>query len=128
MERLNSMKEPFYLLLIILIAGSLQSCYYDSEEKTYPGSLDGCDTIPPTFTNTIEAITSTNCAISGCHTGINPSAGIFLDTYAQVKVIADNGKLNQQVVVNKSMPPSGPLTDCERKAIADWIAAGAPEN
>lgn len=128
MEHQNNMKHLINITLIVLLAAGVQSCYYDSEEKTYPGSLNGCDTIPPTFANTIEAITSTNCAISGCHTGINPSAGIFLDTYAQVKVIADNGKLNQEVVVNKSMPPSGPLTDCELKAIADWIAAGAPEN
>lgn len=103
----------------------LQSCYYDKEEELYPGN---CNVLNPSYSNGIKIIIDNNCATSGCHSGIAPGAGLLLTTYPQVKAIVLNGKLEARVIVQKSMPPSGPLPKCDLEALQVWIAAGAPEN
>lgn len=115
------------IALFVFVFTGMQSCYYDVEEELYPEGLSNCDTTAVTYTSTINAITATSCAVTGCHTGVAPSAGLFLNTYEQVKSIADDGRLLQKVIIERSMPPVGPLPDCERAAIEDWINAGAPE-
>lgn len=111
---------------VCLLSLSMQRCYYDVEEEIY-GPVTGCDTIPPTFTNSIEAITAANCATQGCHGGLSPAAGLFLETYPQVKAIADNGRLMERAVVQRTMPPTQPLSECDRLALEAWILAGAPQ-
>lgn len=115
--------------MVILLGGIfLSSCYYDNEEELYPFGNSNCDTLSViTYSNSIQAIANTNCAISGCHTGVNPTGGIKLETYQQLKSIADNGKLGSRTLVEKDMPPSGPLSNCDLEAIQVWINTGAPE-
>jgi hypothetical protein len=127
MELLNKYKS--HSILAILLGGIfLSGCYYDNEEELYPFSNLNCDTLSViTYSNTIQAIANSNCAISGCHTGVNPTGGIKLETYQQMKSIADNSKLSSRVLVEKNMPPSGPLSNCDLEAIQIWINSGAPE-
>lgn len=114
------------LLLGIMIFG--QSCYYDNEEELYPFDAAECDTVATiTYTNTIAALTNSNCAVSGCHTGVSPTGGLFLETYQQVREIALNGDMSSRVLVSEDMPPSGPLSRCDMEAIQTWINNGAPE-
>src|SRR5690606_3485566 len=103
MELLNKYKS--HSILAILLGGIfLSGCYYDNEEELYPFSNLNCDTLSViTYSNTIQAIANTNCAISGCHTGVNPTGGIKLETYQQMKSIADNSKLSSRVLVEKNM-------------------------
>lgn len=116
------------LLLFFVLAAGFQACYYDNEEELYPPPPGGCD-IPDTvtFSGDIHAITATRCAISGCHTGINPTGGLRLDSYSQVKSIATSGDLTLRTVVMEDMPPTGPLSDCEQELIQKWVNQGAPE-
>jgi hypothetical protein len=44
-----------------------------------------------------------------------------------LKLIVDNGKFNDRVIVQKNMPPSG-LTNTELEKIKFWLAAGALNN
>ncbi len=113
------------LFLVIVMA---QSCYYDNEEELYPFDVD-CN-LPPavTYAGQIEAIIQGNCAVPGCHTGNSPTGGLFLDTYQQVKAVADNGKLTNRTIVQETMPPSSPLSNCDQEAIQVWVNNGAPEN
>jgi len=127
MELLNKNKI-LGIVLILLFGTSISSCYYDNEEELYPYGNLNCDTLTNiTYTNSIQAIANTNCAISGCHTGVNPTGGIVLETYQQMKSIADDGKLGNRVLVQQNMPPSGPLSTCDLEAIQVWINNGAPE-
>lgn len=117
----------FFSLVAAMLVGSMQSCYYDKEIELY--GISACDTLAAvTYTAAIAPIMVGNCAISGCHTGVNPTGGLLLNTYGQVKAIADDGRLESRVLVQKNMPPTGPLTPCEQEAIQKWINAGAPEN
>lgn len=114
--------QPFFLILLLSL---LSGCYYDVEEELYP--LDpSCPTGVITYTAHVQQIVATNCALSGCHvagTGL-PN----LTTYAGVKQIADNGLMRQKVIIDKTMPPAGPLAACELRQLRTWLDAGAPEN
>ena len=126
MEHLN--KRIAILILLLGVVALAQSCYYDNEEELYPFEAQGCDTLTNvTYNGHIEAIIQNNCAVSGCHTGNSPTGGLFLDTYQQVKAIADNGDLTDRTIVQQDMPPSSPLSNCEMEAIQKWVNNGSPE-
>ena len=115
------MKFDKKILSICLTILVLQACYYDNEEELY-SDIPACDTTNVDFGNEIQPIVNTNCAISGCHV---PGTGrIDLTTYSGVIGIVDNGSLEQRVIVQMDMPPSGPLSDCDIKKIETWIANG----
>lgn len=129
MERPNNSKHILAMLAILTIVGSMTGCYYDNEEELYPFAGNQCDTLLPlSYNGIIQPIMQQNCAISGCHTGVNPTGGLRLDTYTQVSEIALNGDMSSRVIVNRDMPPSGPLSACDISALQAWIDLGAPEN
>jgi len=106
---------------------ALNACYYDNEEALYPGT--SCDTISPTYTQTISPIISSNCL--GCHSGSAPSAGLSLDTYATVKAAVQNKNLRDHLMQQNGfslMPPSGMLSNCNIDKINAWVQDGMPEN
>ena len=117
---------------MLLVAGiiiiSATGCYNDKEEILYPQSV--CDTIDVTYSRSIVPIVSANC--NSCHGGNTPSAGIKLDTYASVKLQADNGKLwgaVSQAANFSPMPKNGTkLSTCILAKIKLWLDAGALNN
>ncbi len=101
----------------------MQSCYYDVEEELYP-DLGTCNTEALTYENGIKPLIDNNCATSGCHLpGQQPPA---LSTFQEVS--GSISRLNVRAVEDKTMPPSGPLSNCSIDQLRVWIAAGAPEN
>jgi len=85
---------------------------------------NNCDTTKFTFTD-VNQIIQSSCV--GCHSGVSAGGGIQLTNYAQVKVIADNGRL-VAVVTQNTMPKGAPLIDCKKKKIVKWVAAGSLNN
>lgn len=120
------------IAVLIIIAGlmvtSLNSCYYDKSDLLYPDSA--CDTAAVKYSTSVLPVLSSNCI--SCHGGSTPSAGIGLDTYAGVKLQADNGRLLGAVSHNPGFSPmpknSNKLSTCNLEKIRIWIAAGAPNN
>ncbi len=114
-------------LLSLLFCGMLllPGCYYDVEEELYPPD-PACETTALSYTANIKQLIDTNCAISGCH--VAGTGRVSFTAYAGVKQVADNGLMRQKVLVEKTMPPGGPLPDCELRQIDAWLKAGAPEN
>ena len=109
------------LFLIILS----NSCYFDSVEELYPNSM--CDTSVTTFMDVIDPIIKNNCTLSGCHVPGGTGIGDFT-TYAGVKAAVDNGKIQIRVIDLKTMPASGPLSNCEILKLQKWIDNGAQNN
>lgn len=124
--------SPGFIAALIFIGAimltSLSSCYYDKSDLLYPDSA--CDTSAVKYSTSVLPILSSNCI--SCHGGSAPSAGISLDTYAGVKMQADNGRLWGAVSHSASFSPmpknSNKLNDCSLAKIRIWIAAGAPNN
>lgn len=111
------------ILLFAIVAFSLSSCYYDSREELYPENPNECKTTGLTYIADTEAIFANSCAISGCHEsgGQTPT----LETYVQVTASID--RIEQRALVEKSMPPAGPLGSCDQSQLTQWIADGYPE-
>lgn len=119
--KLNGLMK--YILPLICVAFFLGTgCTKDNAEDLDTNPT--CDTEGITYENTVKAIMNTHCI--SCHSagGQTPN----LTTYGGVKSSVDNGSFNQQVLVLKTMPPSGPLTTCQQNKLTQWIADGAPEN
>ena len=112
-------------LLLFITPLFLFSCDYDNAEELYPSTAD-CVTTNLYYEPQMKTIIDQNCSTSGCHDGA--SGLIDLTNYTQVKAIIDNGKFSQRVLIEKNMPPSGPLSDCEIKQLTEWISNGAPKN
>lgn len=86
-----------------------------------------CDTSGTvTFSGHVASIISTNC--EGCHNATTSFGNVSLETYDQIKTIADNGALMHSLLATGGysiMPTSGPLSDCEIAKIQKWVDNGA---
>ncbi len=114
-------------LSFILIVFILQGCYNDKEELLYPGSnaVVDCTTSPATFSTDIFPLISSKCAIPGCHDA-TASGGVVFENYTQISAKKD--RINARVVIERSMPPTGPLLPAEINKIKCWIEGGALNN
>lgn len=100
--------------------------YCDQEE---------CDSINVTFNEIVFPIVQNSCY--GCHSGSNPSGGISLTNYDQIKSAASipsgsPGSFIGSIIHatgNIPMPENGAqLSDCKIAQIRKWISDGMPDN
>lgn len=114
------------LAVVIVLSGG---CYYDNEEDLYPNATE-CDTLNITYEATIAPIMANSC--NTCHSGPSPSAGIKTDSYGDLAIIANNGRLWGVVSHAQGYSPmpkdQAKLSDCSLTKIGKWINSGLPEN
>ncbi|MCS7296830.1 MAG: cytochrome c [Bacteroidia bacterium] len=84
----------------------------------------GLDTMMVTYGRYVAEAMRRHC--TSCHGGSNPSAGVRLDSYQEVRRSAETGKW-YQVMENGSMPPTGRLDDCTLAHLRRWIELGYPQ-
>lgn len=124
------LRNIFSLLMVVMFVMAVTStgCYYDKEEVLYPDTV--CDTANITYSSSVVPILVSNCTV--CHGGNTPSAGIKLDTYADVNLQVANGRLWGSVSHAASYSPmpknSAKMSTCNLTKIKKWIEAGAPNN
>ena len=116
----NWPKAMVMLAALLLLAG----CYYDDEASLYPEATD-CHFDTVTYSLDIIPIVNANCAIPGCH--VSGTGRVDFTTYKGIKSVADDGRLEQNALVSKIMPPTA-LSYCDRSKIEAWLQDGAPEN
>jgi uncharacterized membrane protein len=105
--------------MIMLMAG----CYYDKEELLYPGSAVDCSVVLATFSK-VKSIMTNRC--NTCHNARDAAGGTVLETFDQIKAKAD--RINQRVIVEKTMPPGMVLSTEEIAILKCWISSGMPNN
>lgn len=114
------------LATMIIISGG---CYYDNEEDLYPNTAE-CDTLNITYETAIAPIMANSC--NSCHSGTAPSGGIKTDSYNDLSVIANSGRLWGAVSHAQGYSPmpkdQAKLSDCALTKIEKWINSGLPEN
>lgn len=93
-------------------------------------SCTACDTSSVTFSSVIQPLIELKC--QGCHSGAEPSAGLSLMSYSDIRNTALSGMLMSSIQGTDGyvlMPyNSSPLPDCQIDQIQDWIDAGAPND
>ncbi|MBC7688852.1 MAG: hypothetical protein H7211_11805 [Aquabacterium sp.] len=124
------MKKRSYPVLLISFFTLLYStgCYNDNAELLYGATVTDCSTTQSKYTADISPIITSKCAIPGCHDAngaSNPAGFVFLN-YAQLSAKKD--RINARVIMERTMPPTGPLSDAEINKIKCWIGNGAPNN
>ncbi len=123
-EKMRSKKEP------MPPTGNLDDSYIAKVRKWIDqGALNnsctpGCDSLSFTYNKDIVRIINTNCV--SCH---STGSTILLNSYAEVKARADDGKLwgsINHLSGYKAMPSDfSYLSDCDIGKIRNWIANGA---
>lgn len=118
------------LIVIFFVIIFLFSCNYDNEESLY-GIYD-CDTNFVSFEMDIYPIISSHCTM--CHGGPSPSAGLSLETYAQIYQSATepyNGiidRISRPEGDPLMMPGSYRIPQCQIDKIVAWVEQGALNN
>jgi uncharacterized membrane protein len=123
------MKQKIITIIMTGLSATLFThCYYDNEAVLYGEQV--CSTEPSTFSGDVMPIIQHNCIT--CHSASLQNGGVTLETYQQIKTLAENGTL-KGVITHSSgfspMPKNAPqLSKCNIDAIVQWIEAGAPNN
>lgn len=108
-------------LAILFGALGLSSCKYHVESELFP---EGCEEIAsPTYTEHVEAIITRSCATPACHGAGGEGPGEFT-SFDNLHPALEDGSFEQQVLQDRTMPPSIPLSDCELELINTWIQQG----
>ena len=119
------------ILVLFLCFASLSNCYYDKFNELHPldGFVNTCSAdLPDTYSASIDLILRSNCV--SCHNSKLKSGDIGLETYAEVKALALNGKLSGSILHQpgfQPMPPGTSIRDCEIQKIQHWITTQMPE-
>jgi hypothetical protein len=119
------------LATLLIIVTIVSGCYNRNEADLYPEPTN-CDTSNVTFSGTIQPILKQHCAITGCHTGSDPTGGYNYDTYPDVHKVASLGLL-LNVINHRSGYPQMPrdaakLDDCTIDKFTAWVNEGALDN
>ncbi len=126
------MKTLLFIIATALSAFLLESCYYDKADLLYPDGKLPCDTTSVTakFSSDVLPVMNTSCNVSGCHNSTDAASGVILDTYAGIKIQANNGRLMSSMdIINGTMPKGGAkLANCTILKIQQWINSGTPNN
>ncbi len=115
---------PLVISAFFLILFSA-SCTYDKEELLNPPQKNVCDTLNATYAK-VQSILSTKCSTSRCHSAAAARGGTVLETYDQAKAKAE--RIKQRALVEKTMPPSAPLSTNDIAVLQCWFDAGMPNN
>lgn len=116
------MKKKIVFIFLIV---TCFSCYFDNEEELY-GPVS-CDVSNVTYSNDVVAIINSSCATTGCHVAGGSGPGDFTN-YNELKAKVDNNTFQTRVLIDKTMPPSAPLSDCELSILQTWVDNGALNN
>ena len=124
-----SLMKVSFIVFVAAILFVAPSCTSDNVDDKYgPGSA--CDTAVVTFSQDIKAIIGQNC--EGCHNGNSASGGLNLAGHSNIQSSALGGGLMDRIERPSSdplsMPPGGPLSDCDQNKLTAWINQGAPNN
>jgi cytochrome c5 len=118
--------KKFRLLISVAVVCILSviSC-----KTTKPKAASGNKAAEPskvvlTYNGSIKNIIDNNC--TSCHNNPEKKKGDFTN-YAGLKFKTDNGTFKDRVIVQKDMPPRGPLSDEDYNTLKRWLEAGAPE-
>lgn len=108
-------------LLIVFIPIFLISCDKDDDDNDMV--IEECEDTT-TYNDDIKPIMEQKCATPACHGG-GQSPGDFRELNV-VQQYIDAGLLEQRVLIQMNMPPSGgtQLTDAEKAAFECWVEGG----
>jgi len=120
--------RPFLVLSMTIAAIVLTACTKKQAQELSPDPDGGDEPVTVTnvsYNNFAKALLEAKC--SSCHApGRGASAKWTFSGYSSVK--DNSAKINNAVLVTKSMPIGGSLTAKEIELLDAWIKRNTPEN
>lgn len=117
----------YTIFLFFFFGAILNSCTKDKLPVIDPINEPACDP-EINYDNTMQTIINNSCAIPNCHVSGGDGPGRF-NSYQGILGRLDNGQVENEVVIRRSMPLSpGELTEEEFDLFRCWLEAGYPEN
>jgi hypothetical protein len=129
------MKNIFSIIIIaalILIVCFISCSKENSQDLSVSASVATCDTVDMKYTINVLPILQAHCY--NCHATGNTGAsgGVYLDSYASLKVWVDNGYFGGDITHSPGyvgMPYGLPMLDtCDINIIISWLNNGAQNN
>lgn len=126
------MKQLKFSLFLLTLMSALvfTQCTKDNEEDLFGDTQECGDLSAVSLSKDIVPILQNACF--SCHSSDTQTAGIDLENYDRLSVVANDGRLLGAVRHDMgfaSMPPSGGmLSDCDIERIEKWIDQGALDN
>lgn len=100
------------VVLSVCLGSGVTSCK-KSKNKVTPV----CDGTNATYSNTVQAIVSSNCV--SCHSGYS--------SYSGLSTITTNGQFAKHVLTDQDMPENGSLTSDQLNKLQCWVNNGYPQ-
>lgn len=127
MKRISMKKGIAGILFTGFLTLGITGCYYDKEYQLYPSNgTVNCNLISAKFSTDVTPIIQNKCATAGCHDAAGAAGNTVLLTYAQISGKA--ARITQRCIIDKTMPPTAPLTPVDIAILKCWIDSGAPNN
>lgn len=134
---------------VLLVAALLWVACGGDDSTVGPDGSDGEGQLTEATLAQVSEVFAVSCAISGCHSGGEPAAGLSLEGDFAARIVgvdsgqrpdlklvdpgnADGSYLLIKVrgddeIVSQQMPPGAPLSAEQVEIIRAWIASGAKE-
>lgn len=93
-------------------------------KKDDSGNECNLSNVNQTYNTNIKRIINKHCI--SCHSGSGPGGGDYT-TYEGMVAELSNGKFRETVVIDKSMPQGGNMTQAERDSVNCWILSNFPK-
>ncbi len=116
--RPNLTEKFFTSSVILLLLNMTSSCAFYNEKN--PGDPSTITPQTVSWQRVSTEFFQPRCAI--CHG--QGGANINISDYSAV--LSEMSRIQQQVLMKKSMPPDSPLTPYEEKLLSTWIENGTP--
>ena len=101
-----------------------------AQNLTCDENTGACDTDNISYAGFVAPLLQNTCV--GCHSGSAPGGGILLNSHANVRTVALNGRLYGAISHASGYQPmprgGGRLAQCTIDKIKGWIDDGAPDN
>lgn len=119
--------KALFLTLSLLLSGAIGSISITSCEQDEIVKIGGiganCDTNNVSFRQFIQPLIDKNC--KGCHNSSKQFAGINLEGYLNIKIVAQSGKLISSLYRSMGAYINN---ECDKTKIQAWINQGLKEN
>ena len=107
-------------LLICCLLLNLTSCCKNDRYIAPPVTINLCNGQPGPLFIAVRSVITQNCIICHNNSNLNGNMNWTIDC----NIVTNRARIKARAVDEKTMPPTGPLSQADRDKITAWLNAG----